>query len=361
MTGFRQVQEGVRLSEEKYRTLVESMPVMLMQVDGTGRVVYANPATRDLSGYALEEYATPDRWAALLLPEYVRMAHAMLAEGLAGRPSRGELRYRDKNGKERVAYAIGQPHGAHDDPVRVTVFLLDVTRERHLEQELERARRLELIGRLASGVAHDFNNLLSVVLGVSQLAGIALPADHPVHDDLQRFTAAGEQAANLAAQLLAFARQQKVVLRRVDVNAVTRRTLDLLGASVRKGVRLEAQLRADELIIEADETQLQQVLMNLCLNARDAMPAGGRLRVQTAVGGEAADWVRLSVQDEGDGITEQVRDRMFDAFFTTKENGTGLGLAVVQQLVEGFGGRIEVSTEAGRGARFDVWLPRAGR
>jgi signal transduction histidine kinase len=233
-----------------------------------------------------------------------------------------------------------------------------VTRERQLEQELERARRLEVIGRLASGVAHDFNNLLSVVLGVSELAGIALPPEHPVHDDLRRITVAGEQAASLAGQLLAFARQEKVPHRRVDVNAVIRRTLDLLGASFRKNVRLEAQLSADPLFIEADETQLQQVLMNLCLNARDAMPAGGRLRIQTATAGAAADLVQLSVADEGAGIAEHARGRLFDPFFTTKENGTGLGLAVVQQIVESFGGTIEVSSEAGCGARFDVRLPR---
>ena len=283
----------------------------------------------------------------------------MLAEGLAGRPSRGELRYRDKTGKARVAYCISQPLWVEGEIAGVTSLLLDVTRERQLEEELERARRLELIGRLSSGIAHDFNNLLSVVLGVSQLAGIALPADPPVHDDLRRITAAGEQAANLAAQLLAFARQEKVALRRVDVNVVARRALDLLRVSVRNSITFETDLGAGDLIIHADETQVQQVLMNLCLNARDAMPRGGVLHVRTASHGSNGDeWIRLTVQDEGDGMTEQVKRQLFDAFFTTKEKGTGLGLAVVQQIVEGFRGRIEVSSEPGRGSRFDVWLPR---
>ena len=357
VTGFRQVQEGIRRSEEKYRTLVESMPFMLMQVDGTGRVVYANPATTELTGYKLEDIAAPEQWAAMILPEYLHVAHTMLADGLAGRPSRGELRYRDKQGRERVAYAIGRPLQA-EGGVRVTVLLFDVTRERQLECELERSRRLELIGRLASGVAHDFNNLLSVVLGVSQLAGIALPADHAVHDDLRRITAAGEQAASLAGQLLAFAKQQKIVRHRVDVNAVARRTLNLVSASVPKNVRIEADLSAADLVIDADETQLQQVLMNLCLNARDAMPRGGQIRVQTLAVG--TDGVRLTVQDSGEGMPEHVKSRLFDAFFTTKEAGTGLGLAVVQQIVESFGGRIELDSASGRGARFDVWLPCAG-
>ncbi len=356
VTAFRKAQEVIRHSEERYRTLVEALPFMLLQVDPTGKVVYANPATRELSGYELEEFADPAQWEALILPESLQLSQDMLVEGLAGRSSRGELRYRAKDGKEHVAYAISQPQGSDGNVTGVTTLLFDVTRERQLEQELERSRRLELIGRLASGVAHDFNNLLTVVLGVSQLAGTALPADHPVHDDLRRITAAGEQASSLASQLLAFARQQKVALRRVDVNVVTRRTLDLLRGTVRRDVTVTADLAAAELVIEADETQLQQVLMNLCLNARDAMPHGGIIHIQTAAPDD--DWVRLTVQDEGEGMTEQVKRSLFDAFFTTKEQGTGLGLAVVQQIVEGFGGRIEVSSELGRGSRFDVWLPR---
>ena len=331
---------------------------MLIQVDRAGRVTYANPATRELSGYTPEEIAEPALWEALILPDYLPQVREMLAEGLSGRCSRGELRFRDKSGKERVAYSVNQPIWLDEQPIGVSSLLLDVTRERQLELELERARRMELIGRLASGVAHDFNNLLSVVLGVSELAGIALPLDHPVHDDLRRITAAGEQASNLANQLLAFAKQQKMPRRRVDVNVVANKALDLLRVSIRSNIKLEAELGEGDLLIEADETQLQQVLMNLCLNARDAMPRGGLLRVQTTTQGGDSDWIRLTVQDEGDGMTEQVKRQLFDPFFTTKETGTGLGLAVVQQIVEGHGGRIEVSSATGRGARFDVWLPR---
>jgi PAS domain S-box-containing protein len=361
VTAFRKALEGVRHSEEKYRNFVESMPFMLLQVDLSGRVVYANPATLEFTGYELEDFADPSRWEQLVLPDYIVRTRAMLADSLAGRSSRGELRYRDKAGLERVAYAVTQPQLADGKPVGATTLLVDVTRERQLEQELERARRLELVGRLASGVAHDFNNLLSVVLGMSQLAGHALPADHPVHDDLRRITAAGEQASNLAAQLLSFARQQKVERHRVDINLVVRRTLDLLRVSMRHDIDVEETVGTDALFIEGDETQLQQVLMNLCLNARDAMPRGGRLRVQTAAesGDDRRTWIRLTVQDEGEGMTEQVKRNLFDPFFTTKETGSGLGLAVVQQIVEGHGGRIEVNSDPGRGARFDVWFPRA--
>jgi two-component system, cell cycle sensor histidine kinase and response regulator CckA len=176
-----------------------------------------------------------------------------------------------------------------------------------------------------------------------------------------------EQAANLAGQLLAFSKQRRVTPQRVEVNHVARRTLELLRASLPTSIRLETLLGSEELIVHADETQLQQVLMNLCLNARDAMPEGGQLLVQTeAVAwpsnggrGRASRWVRLSVHDDGQGMSDDVKARVFDPFFSTKERGTGLGLAVVHQIVESYGGRVEVSSQPGRGARFDVWLPLA--
>jgi signal transduction histidine kinase len=242
-----------------------------------------------------------------------------------------------------------------------TTLMMDVTRERQLEQDLQRSQRLELIGRLSSGVAHDFNNLLTVVLALTDVAHGSLPPDHPVHGDLRRITAAGEQAANLAGQLLAFSRQQRVTTRRAEINGTARRTLDLLRAALPPAVRLEASLGDEERFVPVDETQMQQVLMNLCLNARDAMPDGGRLRVwveTVADPGDAdAPWVRLAVADDGCGMPEEVKARIFDPFFSTKERGTGLGLAVVRQIVDGCGGRVEVQSEPGRGSRFEVWMP----
>jgi signal transduction histidine kinase len=220
---------------------------------------------------------------------------------------------------------------------------------------LRRAQRLELVGRLAGGIAHDFNNLLNVVLSLADVARGRLPADSPAQQDLGHITTAGEEAARLAAQLLAFSKQQRVVPRRVDVYRVARRTLDLLRSTLPPNVRLDAEVGDGELFVHADETQLQQVLMNLCLNARDAMPEGGALRVRVAPA--PPEGACLSVEDEGQGMTEQVQAQIFEPFFSTKEHGTGLGLAVVRQIVESFGGRVEVRSEPGRGSRFSVWLP----
>jgi PAS domain S-box-containing protein len=361
ITAYRHAQEVLRGSEEKYRGLVESLPLMVVQTDRDLRVTYANPAARRLSGYDMAaEMADPAAWSALIHPDDLPRMLEMGRAALAGQEGRGELRYRTRDGADRLAFVIAQPQRQGGAVVGLTALLVDVTRERRLEQELQRAQRLELIGRLSSGVAHDFNNLLSVVLNLTELARAGLPAEHPVHQDLRRIAEAGEQAAALAGQLLAFSRQRRPAPRAIDVNRVTRRTLELLRATLPGQVRVSAELADGELLIQGDETQLQQVLMNLCLNARDAMPQGGLLRVRTEAAADGpAGQVRLSVLDEGCGIDEQLQARIFEPFYTTKEAGAGLGLAVVQQIVAGFGGRVEVASRPGHGARFDVWLPRA--
>jgi PAS domain S-box-containing protein len=361
-----QARAVVRASEERYRELVESLPLMLIRSDCDMRVTYMNPAARAAAGYETEEVADPAVWTQLVHPDDLGAVRAMAQAALAGGPSRAEFRYRTKDGAERVAYALAQPRWQDGAVVGVTALLVDMTRERQLEQELRRAGRLELVGRLAGGIAHDFNNLLNVMLSLADVTRGRLPDDHPAQEDLGRIATAGGEAARLAAQLLAFSKQQRVAPRRVEVNRVARRTLDLLRSTLPPGVRLEAEVGDDELFVQADETQLQQVLMNLCLNARDAMPEGGTLRVRTAPcppPGPSADgpaeWVSLSVEDEGQGMTEQVQAQIFEPFFSTKEHGTGLGLAVVRQIVESFGGRIEVRSEPVRGSRFGVWLPSA--
>jgi PAS domain S-box-containing protein len=368
VTAYRHAQEVLRQSEEKYRGLVESLPLMLIQSDRDLRLLYANPATKAITGYDLDEIASPQAWAALVHPDDLPAFREQVAQALAGEAGRCEIRYRAKDKSEKVAFVICQPRRQGDEVAGLSALVVDVTRERALEQELQRAQRLELVGRLSSGIAHDFNNLLSVVLSLTELARGSLPADHPVHDDLRRIAEAGEQAATLAGQLLAFSRQRRLPPRPLGLNRVVRRALDLLRPTLPLTVTVEPDLAPGELEVCGDETQVQQVLMNLCLNARDAMPQGGRLRVSTAAvepgaASSAPDgrrrWARLSVEDDGHGMSGQVLARIFDPFFSTKERGTGLGLAVVQQIVESNGGRVEAVSQPGRGACFHVWLPLA--
>jgi signal transduction histidine kinase len=161
----------------------------------------------------------------------------------------------------------------------------------------------------------------------------------------------------LANQLLTFSKQRLVATHRIDINPIIASTLDLLRASLPSRYMIKAELAERELFVKADETQVQQVVMNLCLNARDAMPNGGLLQVRTTQVTSEGDWVCLSVRDHGTGISEAVKAHLFDPFFSTKERGTGLGLAVVGHIVESHGGRIEVASELEQGARFDVWWP----
>jgi PAS domain S-box-containing protein len=354
ITAQRQALEAVQTSEEKYRGLVESLPLLVVQIDRDGRVTYINPATKKLAGYDLDEVRDPEVWQSFLHPEDRAAVQARLrAPEEATEPL--ELRWRARDGSEHVGYAVYQPRWQNGEWTGTTCLMLDLTAQRHLEQELQRSQRLELVGRLAGGIVHDFNNLLTVMLSLTEMTRASLGAGHPAQEDLRHIQEAGEQAARLAEQLLTFSKQRQVMAHRLDANAVVRYTLDLLRRTLPKEIRLEADLAPDELPVLADETQLQQVVMNLCLNGRDALlPDGGRLTVRTEARGEG---VRLSVEDTGRGMSGELLARIFDPFFSTKEHGTGLGLAVVKQIVEGSGGRVEVASAPGRGARFDVWLP----
>ncbi len=377
MTEQLRTQERIRFSEERYRGLVDSLPLMLVQLDAQLRVVYANPATETLTGFTPAQLQQGGLVATLTLQSCT--AIDVYAEALAGRSTRGECRFVTRDQQERIGYQIVQPWREVSTKAvaseGVLVLLVDMTRERRLQRELERSQRLELIGRLSSGIAHDFNNLLMAMMGLAQLAREHVGNAHPAATDLDRLSEVGEQAANMAQRLLDFSRQRQVPLQRLEINRVIRRACDLLRTLMPTNITLEALVPPDSLLVRADEMQLQQVLMNLCLNARDAMPHGGRLMVHlqamrdpalaplVATKGETAhllplSWVRLAVHDNGTGMTEEVRKRIFDPFFTTKEYGSGLGLAVVQQIVAGFGGQLRVISEPDFGSRFEVWLPR---
>jgi PAS domain S-box-containing protein len=378
ITAHRLALEVLRASEEKYRGLVETLPLMLVQFDRGLRIISLNPAFQVTTGYGAEEGNAPQFWEGMIHIDDRAKVLGIQREALAGQTGRLEARYRMKDESERIFYGIFQP-GTHDGQVvGVTLLALDMTHQRRLERDLERAQRLDQVGRLASGIAHDFNNLLTVVLTLSDLGQDRLPVGHPVRDDLRRIGEAGEQASRLAAQLLTFSKQRRTVMREIDVSRIAAQTLDLLRGSLPPSISLEADLGTDCLYVEGDETQLKQVLMNLCLNARDAMPRGGSLRVRASpqpgflpVSADpppepaavlsptllAGPVVLLVVHDTGHGMEENVRTRIFEPFFSTKEHGTGLGLAVVKQIVDNFGGRIRVFSKPAEGTRIEIWLP----
>jgi PAS domain S-box-containing protein len=356
ITAQRQAAEVHRLSEEKYRELVESLPLLVIRVQPGRRVTYLNPAAGAAVGHLAAELAA-GVWEGMVALEDLALLQELLDQAGAGRSARGEFRFRARDLDERVGYALAQP-AAQGGGGEATLLVVDMTSQRRLERELQRVQRLDLVGRLAGGVIHDVNNMLTVILAMTELVQSALEPEHVARPDLQRIRQAADQAKQLMGQLLAFSKDRRVPARRVDLNALVERNLELVRGAAPRNVEVHTELAPAGAWALAEETQLQQVLMNLCLNARDAMPAGGRLTVATAADGDGPQ-VRLSVRDTGQGMSAEVRARIFELFFTTKERGSGLGLAVVKQIVESFGGRIEVSSAPGAGACFDVWLPGA--
>jgi PAS domain S-box-containing protein len=367
ITALRCAANVVRTSEARYRGLIESMPLMLLQSDQNGRITYINPALHELTDYDLEDLHEPEGWRILVVPEdQVRWQNAQTEALFQGRESRLELHLKTRDGGERTCLMLVQPRRHEDAIVGLNTLILDMTMQRQLERKLQRSQRMELAGRLASGLAHDFNNQLTVILNLVSLVQSQLGRDHTVQPDLESITEAGEQAARLAGQLLTFSKQRQLNTKRLDLADATGRILTLLRATLPKAIQLSFSCGQEGLDVDADETQIQQLLMNLMLNARDAMPTGGRLTVRLTAEAppdandtDATDWVHLSIDDTGHGMTEQTRLHIFDPFFTTKANGTGLGLAVVQQIVEGSSGRLSVTSECGKGTCFDIWLPRA--
>ena len=253
-------------------------------------------------------------------------------------------------------------------PIGVGVMVLDVTERTQLEEQLRQSQKMEAVGRLAGGVAHDFNNVLTIIQSYAELLGSDLKAGMPGHEEVDAIRSAADRAAALARQLLSFSRREVVIPRVIDVNGVLQGMRGILERLIRQGVELRMELSPEPLLVRADSGQVEQVLMNLVINAVDAMPQGGVLRVATAVSdgpslpgnpGDRAE-VEISVSDTGTGMTPEVEQRLFEPFFTTKPagQGTGLGLATAYAIVRAADGNIRVHTALGEGTRFDVILPR---
>ncbi len=376
--GDRTRAEGAaRESEERVRAFVENALDVILVIDRQGQVLYSSPSIERLLGRTAPE-VIGENWFDWLAPDDVAPARARLAEAIAeDKPVIDQLRVRHQDGQPRDVELVGRPAFDVRGVGGVIVNVRDVSdrvraeNERaELEEHLTQARKMEAIGHLAGGVAHDFNNLLTPIIGYTELVRSGLSPGDPTYDDLAVVLEAAEGARQLVRQLLAFGRKQALEVRPLDLSEQVRRIEKILRAMIPESIKLVFELPEERIVIRADATQLQQVVLNLVVNAQDAMSkTGGRLLVSVArverlepdpeLELEAGSYGVLCVADSGHGIDEETRARLFEPFFTTKERGkgTGLGLATVYGIVKQHRGAISVSSAEGQGATFRVFFP----
>lgn len=350
---------------------------MICLSDHTGNAVFVNQALLRASGYAEEEILGKQFNETIFSRNNPRTLADEIRNGIVreGKWS-GEALQRRKNGPDMpVLLSISVLQDGEGRVTGAFAVAQDVTEQRRLEEQLRGAQKMEAVGQLAGGVAHDFNNLLMVIMGYAGDLKERLHASDPLHKKVEEIERAGERAASLTRQLLAFSRQQVLEPRVLDLNSVVEDLQGMLRRLIREDIELVTELDAELGQVKADQGQIEQVIVNLIVNARDAMPRGGRLTIQTSnvqVDEAVArlrptmspgTYVRLTVTDTGTGMDAATQSHIFEPFFTTKERGkgTGLGLATVYGVVKQSGGFIWVSSELGHGATFEIFLPRVGQ
>jgi PAS domain S-box-containing protein len=374
LTERRQAEEALRLRE---RALESASQGILITDPGRpdNPIIYANPAFERLTGFARAEVLGCN--CRILQgvetdPAAVAELRRAVREGL---PCAVELLNYRKDGSTFWNALSVSP--VRDADGRLTHFVgvqTDVTERRKLEDQYRQAQKMEVVGRLAGGIAHDFNNLLTVINGYGEMVLAMLPRGDPARDSVAEMVKSGERAATLTRQLLAFSRQQVLAPRVLNLNTVIAEMEKMLRRVIGEDIELATRLEPTLGPVRADPGQLEQVLLNLAVNARDAMPRGGKLTLETHdaeldeayavdhAGVVPGRYALLAVSDTGTGMAPEVRERVFEPFFTTKGpgKGTGLGLATVHGIVTQSGGRVEVYSEVGRGTTFNIYLPRFG-
>ncbi len=372
VTQERTAEDRLKRAKEYAERLVESANAMIIVLDAEGRIQVFNRAAEELTGYSRQELEGRD-WFEVLVPKdrYPQVWEAFRKVPDEGMPASFENPIVTRSGEERhISWRNTVLHEG-DQRVGTISFGVDITERRSLEEQLHHARRLEAIGQLAGGVAHDFNNMLSVILGHGELMRSGLSEGDPALEHLDEIEKAGRHARDVTRQLLAFSRRQIIAPRTVDLNALVARTVDTLATLVGEDITQAFFPCEDLWPVRVDPSQIDQILINLAVNARDAMPNGGKLTIETAnvhfdeaycathVECPPGRYVLLAVGDDGVGMDTVTLEHVFEPFYTTKEvgQGTGLGLATVYGIVKQNGGFIDVYSEVGQGTVFKIYLP----
>ncbi|HLM82476.1 MAG TPA: PAS domain S-box protein [Terriglobales bacterium] len=373
ITGQKETQDALRKAEQRYRTFFEEALVGIFRSYPEGHFVTVNPALARMLGYDSPEDLTASiRDAAhQVYVESERRDEFKLLMEKDGSVRNFEAEVYRKNGTRMWLSTNARAVYENGRIVAYEGTSEDVTDRKLLEQQLVQAQKMEAVGQLAGGIAHDFNNLLGVILGHGELLLSRVHTSDPLRRRIEQICQAGSRAVSLTGQLLAFSRQQILHLVVLDLNAVVQNVNDMIGRLIGEDIRVVSKLDRALGRVKADPGQIEQVLLNLVLNARDAMPAGGTLTIETSnvdvdqmarryTGAKEGRYALLVVGDTGIGMDHATMSRIFEPFFTTKEagKGTGLGLATAYGIVKQSGGYISVTSEPGQGTTFSIYLPR---
>ena len=353
----RRAEAGRQESEDRLRRIFDHVSDALFIADDSGRILDANPAACALTGLSVEELReTP---LLTVLPE---------SANATGTPRSLSLH----NGNVAKLNRVLQIDSAAFAPGVLVYTVRDLTNQSRLEEQLAQSQKMDAVGQLAGGVAHDFNNILTVIMSYSSLLISDFEDNDPRREDVQEISNAATRASGLTSQLLAFSRKQLLEPRVISVNSVVIGLEKLLRRLIGEDIDLATTLEPDLFLIHADPSQLEQVLINLAVNARDAMPEGGRLHITTSntelftghtdgrLAAAPGEYIMVAVTDTGTGMTREVQNRVFEPFFTTKlqGKGTGLGLSTVYGIVKQSGGDVWIYSEPGHGTTFKVYFPR---
>ena len=368
-----EMEAALRRSEANFRSVIENSPYGALRTLLDGRILLANPAAVIMLGYSSESELLSLNMASDIYRNLADRARIIQQARNTEYIKDIEVEWKHKSGSSimvRFSSHIVKNQAGEID--HFDLMVQDITKQHNLEEQLRQAQKMEAIGRLAGGVAHDFNNLLGVIIGYSELALDQIGPGNAVRGQVEQIRKAGERASALTRQLLAFSRQQVLDTKTLNLNAIisdmAQMLLRLIGEDVELQTKLDSQLHA----IRGDQGQIEQVIMNLAVNARDAMPQGGKLMIETRnttvednelqrrTPMTSGDYILLTISDTGVGMDAETQAHIFEPFFTTKAQGkgTGLGLATVYGVVKQSGGYIWVYSEPGVGATFKVYLPR---
>jgi PAS domain S-box-containing protein len=380
ITDRKRAEEALRKSEAKFKSLFDEAPVGYMELDTKGRITQVNRTELAMLGYSAEEMIGQPIWKFNVKEEESRQRVTAKLSGSMQTGKPFKRTYKRKDGTTLpvllddsvIRDAEGRVTGIH-------AVIQDITERKRTEEEmvtlqeqLRQSQKMEAIGRLAGGIAHDFNNLLTVIKGYTQLSLVELNEMDPLKGNLQEIKKASDRAADLTRQLLAFSRRQILDFKVLDLNMLLQDLGKMLHRILGEDIELVYVLAEDLGKIKTDPGQIEQVILNLAVNARDAMPSVGKLIIETAnveldetyartyIGATPGHYVMVSVSDTGYGMSPEVKEHIFEPFFTTKEKskGTGLGLSTVYGIVKQSGGYIWVDSEPGCGTTFKIYLPR---